>query len=86
MVHLLELAQRVRVEVALAGKQVQLAQERRGLLRQKLVADPLSLDLAPQSETTSLTSGMTSRRRVSIPIFSVAVDDGQPLQEPFMFR
>ena len=86
MVDLLELAQRIRVEVPLAREQVQLSQQRRGLVRQQLSPDLRGLDVAPQTDTTSTTSGITSRRRLSMPIFSVAVDDGQPLHEPFMCR
>ena len=86
MVDLLELAQSVRVEVPLAREQVQLTQELLGLVRQQLLADLLSFDLTSQTDTTSLTSGMSSRRRDSIPIFSVAVDEGQPLHAPFMCR
>lgn len=86
MVDLLELAQRIRVEVPLAREQVQLSQQRRGLVRQQLAPDLRGFDIAPQTDTTSTTSGITSRRRLSMPIFSVAVDDGQPLHEPFMCR
>jgi len=86
VVHLLQLAQRVRVEVALAGQQVELLQEPLGLLGKQLAADELPFDLAPQTATTSVSSGMDSRSRLSIPIFSVAVDDGHPLHEPFMCR
>jgi hypothetical protein len=86
VVHLLELAQRVRVEVPLAREQVQLTQERGALVRQQLLADCLALDLAPQTATTSSTSGMSSRSRPSMPIFRVAVLEGQPLQLPFMCR
>ena len=86
MVDLLELAQRVRVEVPLAREQVQLAQERLGLVRKQLLADLRRLDVASQTDTTSVTSGIISRSRPSMPIFSVAVDDGQPAHEPFMCR
>lgn len=86
MVDLLELAQGIRVEVSLAREQVQLAQERRGLVRQELAPDLGGLDVAPQTDTTSVTSGMASRSRPSMPIFSVAVEDGQPLHEPCMCR
>ena len=86
MVDLLELAQGIRVEVALAREQVQLAQQLLGLVRQQLPPDLLAFDLSPQTDTTSLTSGTSSRRRDSIPIFSVAVDEGQPLHAPFMCR
>ena len=86
MVDLLELAQRVRVEVALTREQVQLAQQLLGLVRQQLAPDLLTFDLAPQTDTTSLTSGMSSRSRDSTPIFKVAVDEGQPAHEPFMCR
>lgn len=82
MVDLLELAQGIRVEVPLAREQVQLTQERRGLVRQQLAPDLGSLDVAPQTDTTSDTSGISSRSRPSMPIFSVAVEDGQPLHEP----
>lgn len=86
MVDLLELAQGIRVEVPLAREQVQLAQERRGLVRQQLAPDLRGLDVAPQTDTTSVTSGMSSRRRPSMPIFSVAVEDGHPAHEPCMCR
>jgi len=86
VVDLLELAQAVRVEVPLPGEQVQLAQELRGLIREELLADAGRLDLPPQTDTTSRTSGKSSRRRPSMPIFSVAVEDGQPAQEPCMWR
>jgi hypothetical protein len=88
VVDLLELAQGVGVEVSGAGEQVQLAEELLALPGEQLAADLLLLDLLPrlQSATTSLTSGIASFRRDSIPIFRVIVDDGQPLQLPFMFR
>ena len=86
MVDLLELAQSIRVEVPLASEQVELSQERRGLIRQQLAPDLGGLDVAPQTDTTSVTSGISSRRRPSMPIFSVAVEDGQPLHEPCMCR
>lgn len=86
MVDLLELAQRVRVEVALAREQVQLAQQLPGLLRQELPPYLPAFDLSPQTDTTSVTSGTSSRSRVSIPIFKVAVDEGQPAHEPRMCR
>jgi hypothetical protein len=86
VVDLLELAQGIRVEVPLAREQVQLTQERRGLIRQQLAPDLGSLDVAPQTDTTSTTSGITSRSRPSMPIFSVAVEDGQPAHEPCMCR
>ena len=86
VVDLLELAQRVRVEVALAREQVQLPQELLGLVGQELPPHLLAFDLPPQTDTTSVTSGTSSRRRVSIPIFRVAVDEGQPEQAPFMCR
>ena len=86
MVDLLELAQRVRVEVALAREQVQLAQQLPGLVRQELALDLGAFDLPPQTDTTSETSGTSSRSRVSMPIFKVAVEEGQPAQEPFMCR
>jgi hypothetical protein len=86
VVDLFELAQRVGVEVALAREQVQLAQELPGLVRQQLALDLAAFDLAPQTDTTSETSGTSSRSRVSMPIFKVAVDEGQPAHEPFMCR
>jgi hypothetical protein len=86
VVDLLELAQGVRVEVPLAREQVQLAQELLGLVRQQLPPDLLAFDLPPQTDTTSVTSGTSSRRRDSMPIFKVAVDEGQPAHEPFMCR
>ncbi len=86
MVDLLELAQGVRVEVPLSREQVQLTQELLGLIRQQLPPDLLAFDLPPQTDTTSVTSGMSSRRRDSIPIFKVAVEEGQPEQAPFMCR
>ena len=46
VVHLLELAQAVRVEVARAREEVQLLQELRGRSREELAADGLSFDLA----------------------------------------
>jgi len=84
MVDLLELAQRVRVELPLPREQVKLLEQPLGLMGQQLPADVLRLDLPPQSETTSTSSGIASRSRLSIPIFSVMVEDGQPLHEPFM--
>lgn len=84
MVDLLELAQGVRVEVPLPREQVQLAQELRGLLREQLATDVRGLDLASQMATTSLSSGMDSRSRPSMPIFRVMVEDGQPLHAPRM--
>lgn len=86
MVDLLELAQGIRVEVPLAREQVQLAQERRGLVRQQLAPDLGGFDVASQTDTTSVTSGMSSRSRPSMPIFKVAVEDGQPAHEPCMCR
>jgi hypothetical protein len=86
VVDLLELAQRVGVEVALTREQVQLTQELPGLVRQELALDLGAFDLASQTDTTSVTSGMSSRSRVSMPIFKVAVDEGQPAHEPFMCR
>jgi hypothetical protein len=86
VVDLLELAQSIRVEVPLAREQVQLTQERRGLIRQQLAPDLRGFDVAPQTDTTSTTSGITSRSRLSMPIFSVAVEDGQPAHEPCMCR
>ena len=86
MVDLLELAQGIRVEVPLAREQVQLAQERRGLVRQQLAPDLGGFDVAPQTDTTSVTSGISSLSRLSMPIFSVAVEDGHPLHEPCIFR
>ena len=86
MVDLLELAQRVGVEVALAREQVQLTQQLPGLVWQQLALDLGAFDLASQTDTTSVTSGMSSRSRVSMPIFKVAVDEGQPAHEPFMCR
>src|SRR5690606_9979615 len=38
----------------------------------------------PQIWTTSTTSGISSRRRLSIPIFRVAVEEGHEEHEPFM--
>ena len=86
MVHLLQLAQRVRVEVPLAGEQVQLLEQGLALLGEELLADLVAFDLPPQTETTSRTSGTSSFNRDSIPIFRVMVDDGQPEQEPFICR
>ena len=86
MIDLFELAQCVRVELAVSSQQVQLAQELRGLLRQKLAMDVGSLDLPSQTGTTSLTWGMVSRSRCSIPILSVISEEGQPLHEPRMCR
>src|SRR5260370_9067551 len=41
---------------------------------------------SPHTGTTSFTSGISSRSLFSIPILSVSTEDGQPLQEPRMFR
>lgn len=86
MVDLFELAQGIRVEVPLAREQMQLTQELLGLVRQQLAPDLLTFDLPPQTDTTSETSGMSSRRRDSMPIFKVAVDEGQPAHAPRMCR
>ena len=86
MVDLLELPERVGIEVAVARQKVQLAQELRRLVREELATDRLAFDLASQTETTSTTSGTSSRSRDSMPIFSVIVEEGQPEQEPCMVR
>ena len=39
-----------------------------------------------QTARTSFTSGTKWRSRFSMPCFSVAVEEGQPAQDPFMFR
>jgi hypothetical protein len=83
---LLQLPQRVGVEVAVAGEEVQLLEKRRALLGEELPPDVGRFDLPPQTGMTSTTSGTLSRRRFSMPIFSVMVELGQPLQEPRMCR
>ena len=86
MVDLLQLAQRIRVQIAAAGEQVQLAQKLGRLIGEQLAADVGSFDLSPQTGTTSSTSGIDARRRSSMPIFSVISEEGQPLQDPRMCR
>lgn len=88
VVDLLELPPRVGVEVAVTGEQVQLAQQLRGLAREQLAANALGGDLAAraQTETTSTSSGIASRSFVSMPIFRVMVEEGQPLQAPRSWR
>ncbi len=44
----------------------------------------LSIGSYSDSATTSLTSGTSCFNNLSIPDFKVTVDDGQPLQEPFI--
>ena len=90
VVHLLELAQRVRVEVALAREQVQLPQQLRATGPAAAPAGPAPpltcFDGRSDATTTSITSGIDLAQAVSMPIFSVAVDDGQPAHEPCMCR
>ncbi len=86
MVYLLELAQRIRIEIAVAGEQVQLTKKLGRLVGEQLAANIRRFDFSPQTETTSLTSGMASRSRSSIPIFRVISDEGQPLQDPRRWR
>ena len=86
MVDLLQFPQSVGVEVAVAGEQVKLLQEGRALLGKQLPPHLRRFDLPPQTGMTSTTSGTASRRRFSMPIFSVMVELGQPLQEPRMCR
>jgi hypothetical protein len=86
MVDLLQLAERVGVEVTVAGEEVQLLEEGRALLGEQLPPDILRFDLSPQTAITSTTSGTVSRRRFSMPIFRVIVELGQPLHEPRMWR
>src|SRR5215467_12682690 len=84
MVDLLQLPQGVGVEVSGPGEQ------------EKLAPDLGRFDLASQGSragrarrqtgTTSTTSGISSRKRFSIPILSVIVEEGQPEHEPRMCR
>ena len=86
VVDLLQLPQRIGVEVAVAGEQVKLLQQLGALLGEQLPPHLWCFDLPPQTGMTSTTSGTASRRRFSMPIFSVMVELGQPLQEPCMCR
>ena len=97
VVHLLQLPQRVGVEVPVSGQQMQLAQQLGRLLRQELApAPPLALTCRltsggrprpePLDRTTSTTSGTTSRSRFSMPIFRVIVEEGHPEHDPRMCR
>ena len=86
MVDLLQLSQRIGVQIAAAGEQVQLAQKLGRLIGEQLSANVVGFDLSPQTGTTSSTSGIEARNRSSMPIFSVISEEGQPLQEPRMCR
>jgi hypothetical protein len=83
---LLQLPQRIGVEVPVAGEEVELLEERGTLLGEQLPFDVRCFDLPSQTGITSTTSGNVSRRRFSMPILSVMVELGQPLQEPRMWR
>ena len=74
------------VEVAVAGEEVELLKQRWALLGEELPPHVRGFDLPPQTDMTSTTSGTVSRRRFSMPIFSVMVELGQPLHEPRMWR